>query len=359
MSVVSLESFCNNWRTKMETTWPEEEQFCIYISNPFCRKICKYCIYKSSILSLDRYRQYYEDYLPGLINRLAPIIAMRLPDTFYFGGGTASLMDVKTMHALFDALPNLVHTKYKCFEANPASLTKAKIDVLAEYGFTEISLGVQSFDIATLSSQGRELASIEEISKLVSYATDLDIFVNVDLLTNFESDYDKSVSRLERDLSLIDQVVNPGKLTIYPRYEEYYTADRNHRIIQIQKLRNCIRSFCEQSHYSVNPELVRVDSEDAILAYGITDYHVYNTSSTINVPHNRYNCSAPGHFRKPQNVIGIGGFANQVPYSYIWQEKQWYMINYNWQPVLIERPFNDTTPLEQQFFPKGKTVVTS
>lgn len=346
MTVVSFESFSNSWRTKLETRWPEEEQFCIYVSNPFCRKICKFCIYKSSILSEHKYQQYYREYLPALISRLTPILAMRIPDTFYFGGGTASLMDVDTMHIIFNSFPNLVLTKYKCFEANPASLSKAKIDVLAEYGFTEISLGVQTFDIATLTSQGRELSSIQEISDLVSYATSRNIFVNIDLLTNYESEYEKNAARLANDL-LLAQQVNPGKLTIYPRYEEYNRADQDNRIKQIQSIRNCIRSFCEQSHYSISPELVHVDSDDAILAYGIMDYHVYNTTSKVAVPHNRYNCSAPGYLKKPQNVIGIGGYANQIPYSYIWKDKQWHMINHNWQTFIVESPFNDSTPINK------------
>lgn len=347
MTVVSFERFCSNWKTKLETKWPEEEQFCIYIANPFCRKICSFCIYKSSIISRDRYQKYYGEYLPDLISRLNPIIDLRVPDTFYFGGGTASLMDEDTMHRIFNAFSNLVLTKYKCFEANPASLSKTKIDVLAEYGFTEISLGVQTFDIDMLTSQGRELASIQEISELVSYAAGRNIFVNVDLLTNYEADYEKSAARLANDLLLVEQLINPGKLTIYPRYAAYYSADREHRVRQIRNIRNCIRSFCERSTYSVNPELVRVDSEDDILAYGIIDYHVYNTASKVKAPHNRYNCSAPGFLKKPQNVIGIGGYANMVPYSYIWKEKQWYMINHHWQPILVENQFNDGTPVNR------------
>ena len=182
MKRISFEAFCNEWRKKLDTIWPEEEQFCISISNPFCRKKCRFCLYKSSILSEDKYHRYYGEYLPTLIHRLASILSMRIPDTVYFGGGTASLMDVDTMHLVFNALPNLASAKYKCFEANPASLTKEKIDVLAKYGFSEISLGVQTFDRKTLLSQNRELVSIQCISELVSYASSQDIFVNIDLL---------------------------------------------------------------------------------------------------------------------------------------------------------------------------------
>lgn len=355
MKIVSFDSFCNDWAQKLDARWPEEEQFCVYVSNPFCRKICKFCIYKSSVLSEDRYRRYYESYLPTLIRRLTPILSIRIPDTLYFGGGTASLMDADTMHTVFGAIPNLELIGYKCFEANPASLSKAKIDVLTEYKFTEISLGVQTFDEAVLNSQGREFASVQDIAGLVSYAARQGLFVNVDLLTNYESDDEENAARLKSDLMLVAQQVNPGKLTIYPRYQTYYKADKAHRIQQIKTLRNCIRSFCEQSQYRINPELVRVDTDDAILSYGATDYHVYNMNAEVHAPRTRYNCSAPGYLQKPQNVIGIGGYAKQIPYSYIWNAKQWYMINHNWQPLLVEAPFNDSTLPEESIMMNRKT----
>ena len=343
MKRVSFDDFYKEWEAKLDSDWPDDEQFCIYIANPFCRKRCKFCLYKSSIVSQEKYHKYYDLYLPELIRRLSPLISKRIPDTVYFGGGTSSLMDEETMGRIFQAIPNLAQCQYKCFEANPTSMTKGKIDILAEYGFTELSLGVQTFDRSMLEKQGRESRSLQEISELVHYAASRKLFVNIDLLTYYESDAEENIDRLAKDLDTVADIVKPGKITVYPRYETYFAADRAHRIRQIKNVRNCIRSFCEKAQYHINPKLIQTDDEDAILAYSITDYHIYNMQSTINALRNRYNCSGPGYFKKPQNVLGIGGYGAQMPYSYIWNKKQWYMVNLDWNPIVIETSFNDTT----------------
>lgn len=326
---------------KLESNWHEDEQFCVYIANQFCKKKCKFCLYKSSVVTEERYHKYYDSYLPGVIRRLSPIIAKRVPDTIYFGGGTSSVMNEETMNRIMEAIPNLGVCKYKCFEANPSSMTKGKIDVLAEHGFTELSLGIQTFDVLMLTMQGRETPTIQEIADLVHYAASKKMFVNVDLLTYYESDADENIDRLAKDLNCVADIVNPGKITVYPKYETYFAAERDNRVKQIRNVRDCIRSFCEQKQYHITPELIQTDDEDAMMAYGVMDYHIYNGKSKKRAPRNRYNCSGPGYFKKPQNVLGIGGYANQMPYSYIWNEKQWYMANHDWKPIMIDMPFND------------------
>ena len=79
-------------------------------------------------------------------------------DTLYFGGGTPSLLDVKsiesiikTVNANFTISPDAEIT----IEANPATITEDKAKELHSLGINRISLGAQSFIDAELATLGR------------------------------------------------------------------------------------------------------------------------------------------------------------------------------------------------------------
>ncbi len=346
MKEISFDEFLKIWREKLSETW-DNEIFSVYVANPFCAKKCKFCLYRSTVVTDDLYQQYYDSYLPYVIGQLSELLDTRIPDTFYFGGGTASLMTDTTMRRIFDALPNLQLSKSKSFEANPTSITKEKIDILASYGFTELSLGVQTFCEETLRKQDRDSVAIADLSELVDYATSHGVYVNVDLLTYYESTSPDNITRLSADLEIIKRYVNPGKITVYPKYETYWRSSRDEQILQIKNLRNAIKSFCDESGYIANRDLLSTDNDQEILSFGILDYHIYNTHCSLNAPHLRYNCSGPGYICNHQNTIGIGGYGNQIPYSYIWGRRQWHMVNDNWITRIFEDDFNSTDSPER------------
>ena len=339
MKQVSLDSFVSEWKEKLSGIW-DKEIFSVYIANPFCKRKCKFCLYRSTLVSDELYHRYYNIYLPSMIQKLEEVLSLKVPDTFYFGGGTASLMTCDTMQKTFDLLPNLDASKSKSFEANPTSLSKEKIDVLAAYGFTELSLGVQTFCADTLKQQDRESIDIWVLSELVDYATSKGIFVNVDLLTYYESSSSEYINLLSEDLDIVSRCINPGKITVYPKYETYWGSTEEDKIQQIKKLRHAIKEFTDRSGYFINSELLETENDRSILAFGILDYHIYNSKCRVNAPRLRYNCSGPGYIRNYQNVIGLGGYGLQIPYSYIWNKKQWHIANCNWQMVILEDQFN-------------------
>ncbi len=339
MERISFDSFISAWDKKLREGFTDEA-FCIYIANPFCSSKCRFCLYRSTIVNDELYDKYYNFYLPGLIDRTANLLSLRVPDSFYFGGGTSSLMTCETMEKIFASLPNFKQARVKCFEANPTSMTKDKIDILSAYSFTDMSLGVQTFDVSTLEQQKRPYISIDALAELVAYASKKGIFVNIDLLTYYESAELDNLRILTQDLAVVSEQIKPDKITIYPRYETYWKSTINNRFLQIKRLREVIKSFCNSFSYQINQEFLRVDA-DSVLNYGKGDYHLYNSNRIHNTPHLRYNCSAPGYICCKQNVIGLGGYRRQIPYSYMWQQKQWHMINHDWEPMIIEDTFNN------------------
>ncbi len=80
-------------------------------------------------------------------------------DTIFFGGGTPTQLSAPQL----ERLCGIVHDRFELspetefsVEANPARMTADKIAVLADAGVNRISLGVQSFDDATLTMLERD-----------------------------------------------------------------------------------------------------------------------------------------------------------------------------------------------------------
>jgi putative oxygen-independent coproporphyrinogen III oxidase len=135
-----------------------ENTFGVYIHWPFCLSKCPYCDFNSHVRqgSIDEPR-----YLAAFAAEIAAT-ARRVPgrtvSTVFFGGGTPSLMDPKTVGAILDAIgrhwviaPDVEIT----LEANPTSVEAARFRGYGAAGVNRVSLGVQSLDDGILRQLGR------------------------------------------------------------------------------------------------------------------------------------------------------------------------------------------------------------
>jgi oxygen-independent coproporphyrinogen-3 oxidase len=103
--------------------------------------------------------------------------------TAFFGGGTPSLLEpdeiaalATTIRGAFDFAPEEV-----TFEANPATLDRARLEAWRTLGATRISLGAQSFSQRALTALGRTHAP-EDIPTAVAAARSVGLAVNLDLI---------------------------------------------------------------------------------------------------------------------------------------------------------------------------------
>ena len=123
----------------------------IYLHIPFCKTRCIYCDFYSTTRK-DLKRRYVQalcqelrirrDYLQG-----APV------ETVYFGGGTPSQLGEEDFADIFRTLQEvygLENAVEITLEANPDDLTEAYVDTLRRFPFNRISMGIQTFDDATL-----------------------------------------------------------------------------------------------------------------------------------------------------------------------------------------------------------------
>jgi oxygen-independent coproporphyrinogen-3 oxidase len=133
-------------------------QTALYIHFPFCLKKCLYCDFNSladSPVSPDEYVDATVREMELRAERLyGPIAA----PTLYFGGGTPSLMAPEPVAALIEAarrLYGLAADAEITLEANPGTITAAKLSGYRAAGVNRLSLGVQSFHDTFLKLLGR------------------------------------------------------------------------------------------------------------------------------------------------------------------------------------------------------------
>lgn len=130
----------------------------LYIHVPFCTNRCRYCGFYLETTRSPFITNRYIDLL--LAEARAAVeagwIQPKAIRTVYVGGGTPSLLTPADLERLFGGLANIFGDRFAdrldefCFEANPESLDRDKLEVLADLGVDRISLGVQSFDEARL-----------------------------------------------------------------------------------------------------------------------------------------------------------------------------------------------------------------
>ena len=140
----------------------------LYIHMPWCVKKCPYCDFNShavpqgtfsveGTLSLGLEREY----LTALVADAAEQVAWaggRPLVSVFIGGGTPSLISAAGYQWLFTALRQLFQFAPDCeitLEANPGTLEHAPFADYLAAGINRLSLGVQTFDDALLTTLGR------------------------------------------------------------------------------------------------------------------------------------------------------------------------------------------------------------
>lgn len=123
----------------------------IYLHIPFCKTRCIYCDFYSTTRSELKNR-----YVSALCNELKmrkEYLKGEMIETIYFGGGTPSQLEENDFRQLFDTLKThygLEHCEEITLEANPDDLSSEYLEMLSTLPFNRISMGIQTFDDATL-----------------------------------------------------------------------------------------------------------------------------------------------------------------------------------------------------------------
>ena len=132
----------------------------LYVHVPFCVRKCGYCAFFSRPAQPDLVAAWFA----GIERELAALPAGFAPTSVFFGGGTPTALAEGDLARLLDLVRARVDLRnlaeWTC-EANPGTLSPAKLARLRAGGVDRLSLGAQSFTDATLRRLGRIHAADE------------------------------------------------------------------------------------------------------------------------------------------------------------------------------------------------------
>ena len=146
----------------------------LYVHVPFCVRKCAYCAFYSrpaptpSLVSA---------WLQGIEREAATAPSDFTPSTIFIGGGTPTALPDDALARLLDFVatrwggPGILEWTV---EANPGTLTPAKLRLMRDSGVTRLSLGAQSFSPDALAALGR-IHTPGQIRDAVSMARDAGI----------------------------------------------------------------------------------------------------------------------------------------------------------------------------------------
>lgn len=185
---VKLVEIISWWRTLLEARKEKPHPLYFYVHAPFCRSRCTYCQYHSRSLQstseIDAYLDEMESLCGVFYNKLGSIDI----DAAYIGGGTPSLLSAEQLGRLLQLcygewirLPE--EERFFNVELNPDSSSEEKLRILADYGVTRVSMGVQSLYPKVLDWANRDYQSFSDVESAISAARSAGIpEVNFDLI---------------------------------------------------------------------------------------------------------------------------------------------------------------------------------
>ena len=212
----------------------------LYIHIPFCKQKCNYC----DFASFAGQEHHIDDYLRALEQEALAYLEVSF-HTLYVGGGTPSLLSVAQLKKLVSIIEHAAgpvsQFAESTFEANPESLTSAKITYLRQAGFNRLSMGLQSFHDEELKIIGRIHTAAQFGQAYQQARAGGFLNINVDLIAGLPTQTFRSFAdSLQRLLAL-----RPEHISVYGLQIEENTPFFTQGIVCDQLL---MRRMLEQTH---------------------------------------------------------------------------------------------------------------
>lgn len=184
-----------------------EREILLYVHLPFCFSECLFC--NSFPQKVDRnIQQTYLAYVLKEIDLFAQsgIFEGKKAKCIYFGGGTPTSYPNSDLKLILDRIRSCIELSDTCnitSEAHPQTLdNKSRIFELAEYGFSRISIGCQTFDADVLSLCNRSNTP-SQIHSIVTTAHEAGLAVNIDMMTGLPG---QTIRKIQSDLAFLEEM---------------------------------------------------------------------------------------------------------------------------------------------------------
>lgn len=133
--------------------------FSLYVHIPYCQAKCPYCDFNSYAATSWPEDAYADALLRELRLRIGepPFVGAAI-GTIFFGGGTPSLFQPRTIERLLDGVAAtcpVTDDAEITLEANPGTVERARLADFRRAGVKRLSFGIQSFQPALLATLGR------------------------------------------------------------------------------------------------------------------------------------------------------------------------------------------------------------
>jgi len=232
----------------------------LYVHVPWCVRRCPYCDFNSHQAPADGLPE--AEYLAALrrdLEQALPAIWGRTVQTVFIGGGTPSLLSAAAMDALLAMLRahlNLSPLAEITLEANPGTTEAQRLRDYAASGVNRISLGIQSFDDASLRALGR-IHDAAQAKAAIDTAQRAVARVNLDLMVALPNqnlaacllDVDTALSFGTEHLSLYQLTLEPN--TVFAKHPPAGLPDDD-TVALMQEHINARMTAAGFTHYEVS-----------------------------------------------------------------------------------------------------------
>lgn len=191
----------------------------LYVHTPFCVQKCFYCVYSSKVpAGPEEKTAFYHRVLPRQIEQYRPTLEGMVFDQVYFGGGTPTIADAADLEKIYRQLPGFKEIPFKASEASPYTVTEEHLELFHNWGFTYVSLGVQTLDNGILDAQNRLKVSREKLESVCRRLDHLGIVSNIDLIFYLATGELPDIEYSRRDLDEMMSAVRPASITLHFNY---------------------------------------------------------------------------------------------------------------------------------------------
>ncbi len=251
----------------------------VYIHYPFCESKCPYCDFNSHVRGIIDADKWLAAYLKEL-----EYFADRLPSrrviSIFFGGGTPSLMPVKTVEKIIEKISDIWGVSDNIeitLEANPTSFEVGKFIGFKSAGVNRVSIGVQSLEENRLKFLGRKhninnaIYAIENAAKIFkNYSFDLIYATPEQSIDEWKSELNEALKLAGNHLSLYQLTIEKGT--------PFYSAEKNKKFLMPSEV-------VSAEMYEITGEIMEKHN---MPAYEISNYAVNGFKSRHNLTYWNY-----------------------------------------------------------------------
>ena len=191
----------------------------LYVHIPWCVRKCPYCDFNSHAAPDLLPETAFVDALLEDLTLALPSIWGRRVETVFFGGGTPSLLSPDAIDRLITGFRTLLPLSPEAeitLEANPGTVDAERFSGFRAAGVNRLSLGIQSFDDASLQTLGRIHNRAQAIAAIEAAARTFDSF-NLDLMVGLpQQNVEAALADIEQALSFFPPHFSCYQLTLEP-----------------------------------------------------------------------------------------------------------------------------------------------